>query len=141
LRFDVAGAAGYALLGIVAALVGGFVPARAAQRIAPAQALKGLGMPATSRSPWRAGVAMLIAGARSRRCRRVRDSLAAYFAVALLLVGGIACVPAASAPRSPSSARRAARSPCSRSSALAISARARPSPSPASSRASRSRSR
>ena len=40
LRFDAAGAVGYGLLGIVAALVGGWLPARSAQRIAPAQALR-----------------------------------------------------------------------------------------------------
>jgi len=94
LRFDVAGAAGYGLLGIVAALVGGFVPARAAQRIAPAQALKGLGMPAPSRSPWLAGVVLLIAGGAMAALPPVFEiPLAAYGSVALLLVGGIACVP------------------------------------------------
>jgi len=94
LRFDIVGAAGYALLGVVAALVGGFVPARAAQRIAPAQALKGLGIATTSRTPWLAGVALLIAGGALAALPPVFEiPLAAYVSVALLLVGGIACVP------------------------------------------------
>ena len=43
LQFSAAAAAIYGGLGVVAAVVGGWVPARAAQRLAPAQALKGLG--------------------------------------------------------------------------------------------------
>ncbi len=94
LRFDVAGAAGYGLLGIVAALVGGWLPARSAQRIAPAQALKGLGMTATSRSPWFVGIALLVLGALLATLPPVFEiPLAAYGSVALLLIGGIACVP------------------------------------------------
>ncbi|HEV7576211.1 MAG TPA: ABC transporter permease [Caldimonas sp.] len=94
LRFDLAGAAGYGLLGIVAALVGGWLPARAAQRIAPAQALKGLGMTTASRSPWFVGVALLVLGAALATLPPVFEiPLAAYGSVALLLIGGIACVP------------------------------------------------
>ena len=43
LRIDAGGAVVYGALGVAAALVGGWLPARAAQAIAPAQALKGLG--------------------------------------------------------------------------------------------------
>ena len=43
LHFSVTAALLYGGLGVVAALVGGWLPARAAQRLAPAQALKGLG--------------------------------------------------------------------------------------------------
>src|SRR6202008_3925460 len=43
LQFDAGAALIYAALGIVAAIVGGWLPARTAQALAPAQALKGLG--------------------------------------------------------------------------------------------------
>ena len=94
LRFDAAGAIGYGLLGIVAALVGGWLPARSAQRIAPAQALKGLGLPATTRTPGFIGIALLALGALLATLPPVFEiPLAAYGSVALLLIGGIACVP------------------------------------------------
>ena len=94
LRFDAAGAIGYGLLGIVAALVGGWLPARSAQRIAPAQALKGLGMTATPRAPGFVGIALLALGALLATLPPVFEiPLAAYGSVALLLIGGIACVP------------------------------------------------
>ena len=86
----------YGVLGVVAALVGGWLPARTAQRMAPAQALKGLGG-SRRRQPGR----RLWAGAAGagRRCWRCAAGgglpLAAYVSVALLLLGGIACVPAA----------------------------------------------
>jgi putative ABC transport system permease protein len=71
------------------------VPARAAQRIVPAQALKGLGTASTARSPWRLGVALLALGAVLATLPPVLEiPLAAYLSVALLLIGGIACVPA-----------------------------------------------
>ena len=95
LRFGVGGALLYGGLGVVAALVGGWVPARAAQRIVPAQALKGLGAAGTARSPWRLGVALLALGAVLATLPPVLEvPLAAYLSVALLLIGGIACVPA-----------------------------------------------
>ena len=56
------GAAVYGALGIVAALVGGWLPARAAAALAPAQALKGLGARAS-----RVAVAPALAAARRRR--------------------------------------------------------------------------
>ncbi|MEO5845787.1 MAG: ABC transporter permease [Caldimonas sp.] len=94
LRFDLGAATGYGLLGVVAALVGGWLPARSAQRIAPAQALKGLGMGATSRTPWFVGIALLVLGALLATLPPVFEiPLAAYGSVALLLIGGIACVP------------------------------------------------
>jgi len=94
LRLDVAGAIGYGLLGIVAALVGGWLPARSAQRIAPAQALKGLGMTATARAPGFVGIALLALGALLATLPPLFEiPLAAYVSVALLLIGGIACVP------------------------------------------------
>jgi putative ABC transport system permease protein len=48
LRFDSTAALLYAALGTAAALVGSVVPARQAQRLAPAQALKGLGLDANA---------------------------------------------------------------------------------------------
>jgi len=94
LRLDVAGALGYGVLGIVAALVGGWLPARSAQRIAPAQALKGLGMTSTARAPGFIGIALLALGALLAALPPVFEiPLAAYVSVALLLIGGIACVP------------------------------------------------
>jgi len=94
LRFDAAGAIGYGLLGIVAALVGGWLPALSAQRIAPAQALKGLGMTPTRGAPALVGIALLALGALLATLPPVFEiPLAAYVSVALLLIGGIACVP------------------------------------------------
>ncbi len=66
LQFGTGAALAYGALGVAAAVVGGFLPARTAAGIAPAQFLPPVGgLP-----------------------------LAAYASVALLLVGGIACVPA-----------------------------------------------
>jgi putative ABC transport system permease protein len=94
LRFDVAGALVYGALGIVAALVGGWLPARAAQRIAPAAALKGLGLASAARSSASLGLALLLAGAALATLPPLFGiPLAAYVSVALLLIGGIACVP------------------------------------------------
>ena len=52
----------YGLLGVAAAVVGGWLPARSAQRLAPAQALKGLGsIDAHGGGAW-LGPALLVAG-------------------------------------------------------------------------------
>jgi putative ABC transport system permease protein len=72
------------------------VPARAAQRLAPAQALKGLGV-GTGGGPLlrRLGPALLVLGAVLALLPPVAGlPLAAYAAVACLLLGGIAGVPA-----------------------------------------------
>ena len=96
LRFDPAGAALYGALGIVAALVGGWLPARSAQRIAPAQALKGLSVSAPERHSLTLGVIVLALGVVFALLPPIRGvPLAAYVSVACLLVGGIACVPGA----------------------------------------------
>ncbi|MBL8303679.1 MAG: ABC transporter permease, partial [Ideonella sp.] len=85
----------YGALGIVAAVVGGWLPARFAQDIAPAQALKGLGGEAGGRGGAALGPALLAAGAALAFAPPVVGlPLPAYLAVALLLVGGIVCVPA-----------------------------------------------
>ena len=94
LRFDVAGALAYGALGVVAAVVGGWLPARAAERIAPAQALKGLGIASGTRAPWRLGIVLVALGAALATLPPLFEiPLAAYGSVALLLIGGIACVP------------------------------------------------
>ena len=95
LQFGPLAALVYGALGVVAALVGGWLPARAAQRIAPAQALKGLGdAGARTRRPW-LGPLLMLAGALLALAPPIAGlPIAAYVAVAVLLVGGIACVPA-----------------------------------------------
>jgi hypothetical protein len=87
LRFDAVGALAYGLLGVVAALVGGWLPARSAERIAPAQALKGLGLATATRAPWRLGLALVALGAALALLPPVFEiPLAAYVSVALLLI-------------------------------------------------------
>jgi putative ABC transport system permease protein len=85
----------YALLGVTAALAGGWFPARAAQRIAPAPALKGL-LPASSGASsavW-ALCSMAAAVVLALAPPWFGLPLAAYASVALLLIGGIAAIPA-----------------------------------------------
>ena len=95
LQFDPLAAAVYGLLGIAAALVGGWVPARAAQQLAPAQALKGLAVSASGRGSVWIGPLLLMAGVLLALAPPIAEiPLAAYGSVACLLLGGIACVPA-----------------------------------------------
>src|SRR5690606_25352087 len=62
LHFSAAAALVYGLLGVVAAIAGGWFPARSAERMAPAQALKGLGGREDGpRRPW-LGPALLALG-------------------------------------------------------------------------------
>ena len=95
LQFSFLSALVYGGLGVVAAMVGGFLPARAAAQLAPAQALKGLGDATTHKhfawlGPSMLGLSLLLAF-----LPPLFDlPLAAYVSVALLLLGGIACVPA-----------------------------------------------
>ena len=96
LRFDAGGALLYCALGVVAALVGGWLPARAAHAIAPAQALKGLGSSHTGHRTLALGVALVAAGVALSALPPIAGlPLAAYASVACLLIGGIACVPRA----------------------------------------------
>ncbi|MDP1656635.1 MAG: FtsX-like permease family protein [Hylemonella sp.] len=94
LQWDGAAALGYGLLGVLAALAGGWWPARQAQRLPPAQTLKGLGAaPASSAHRWIA-LFLIAAGAILARAPTVFDiPLAAYVSIALLLVGGIMALP------------------------------------------------
>ncbi len=95
LQFDVGAAVVYGVLGIVAAMVGGWLPARDAQRLAPAQALKGLGTSDAAGSPAWLGPALVAGGVAMSLLPPIAGiPLAAYVGVACLLLGGIACVPA-----------------------------------------------
>ena len=84
----------YGVFGIVAALVGGWWPARQAETLPPAQTLKGLGaMTRSAQRPW-IGVALLIASAALAQAPPLMGvPVAAYVSVGLLLIGGIALLP------------------------------------------------
>lgn len=93
-----ASAAGlYGALGVVAAVAGGWWPARASARLAPAQALKGLGSGerAGPRSHALALGLVALAAALAWAPPVAGIPLAAYASVGLLLVGGIAALPLA----------------------------------------------
>ena len=95
LQFSLLGALGFGLLGTASAVVGGWWPARQAERIVPAQALKGLGAVDGSSPPAWPGLALLVAGAAAAFAPPIAGlPLAAYAAVAALLFGGVALVPA-----------------------------------------------
>jgi putative ABC transport system permease protein len=95
LAFSWPGAFAFAALGTAAAMVGGWLPARHAARLAPAQALKGLGGAHRNAAPWWRGPSCLAAGALLALAPPIASlPIAAYASVALLLIGGIACVPA-----------------------------------------------
>lgn len=96
LQFRPGAALVYGALGVAAAVAGGWLPARSAQRLAPAQALKGLGTASTGAERAWLGPLLLAAGVLLALCPPLFGlPLAAYFAVACLLLGGIVCVPAA----------------------------------------------
>jgi putative ABC transport system permease protein len=84
----------YAMAGVTAALVGGWWPARQAQQMAPALALKGLGTEqATRRSHW-FGISLIVTSVLLAKAPAIFDiPVAAYLAVALLLLGGITALP------------------------------------------------
>jgi putative ABC transport system permease protein len=85
----------YGSLGVLAAVVGGLMPARMAQSLAPAQALKGQGDAAHAvRRVWFGPLVLLIGIGLTRLPAVAGVPLWAYVAVACLLIGGIACVPA-----------------------------------------------
>lgn len=94
LQWSAPAAALYGALGIAAALAGGWWPARAAQTLPPAQTLKGLGSASTRADRGTVGLALVATGAvLSFAPPVVGIPLAAYGAIALLLVGGIALLP------------------------------------------------
>ncbi len=87
-------ALGYGALGLVAALVGGWWPARRAQGLPPAQTLKGLDSTQGARHSHWISIILIAAGALLTRAPPVFGiPLAAYMSVGLLLVGGITALP------------------------------------------------
>jgi putative ABC transport system permease protein len=95
LQWDGVAALIYGALGVAAALVGGWIPARAAQKLPPAQTLKGLGLQhGEQRRPWLALVLLAACAALTFAPPVLGIPLAAYVAIALLLVGGISALPA-----------------------------------------------
>lgn len=94
LQWSAPAAAIYGALGIAAALAGGWWPARAAQSLPPAQTLKGLGSATARADRGTVGLALVAAGVALSFAPPVAGiPLAAYGAIALLLVGGIALLP------------------------------------------------
>ena len=94
LQFNSSAAAVYGGLGVLAAMVGGWIPARAAQRIAPAQGLKGSAPVGNSRASAHSALVALIAALALAFAPPWGDlPVPAYASVACLLVGGIAAVP------------------------------------------------
>jgi putative ABC transport system permease protein len=95
-QFGLLGALGFGALGTASALVGGWWPALQAERLSPALALKGLGAPAGTAPPAWPGLALLVLGTALAFAPPLFGlPLAAYGAVAALLFGGVALVPAA----------------------------------------------
>jgi len=96
LRWSLPGALAFAALGSAAALAGGWLPARQAQRLVPALALKGLGGPGAGAPPAWPALALLATGALLALAPPLFGlPVAAYLSVAALLFGGVALVPAA----------------------------------------------
>jgi putative ABC transport system permease protein len=94
LQWSHTAAAVYGAMGIAAAAAGGWLPARAAQRLPLAQALKGLGVSATGSQRQAASAGMLLVGGALALMPPVLGlPLAAYASVGLLLVGGITALP------------------------------------------------
>ncbi|GAB3477743.1 ABC transporter permease [Polaromonas eurypsychrophila] len=94
LQWDAGAALIYGLLGVAAALVGGWWPARAAQKLPPAQTLKGLGAPSAGGTPWRLSLLLIAAAGLLALTPPVFGiALGAYLSVGLLLVGGISALP------------------------------------------------
>jgi putative ABC transport system permease protein len=94
LHWSAGAAAIYGALGVVAAMVGGWWPARAAQRMPLAQTLKGLGSDASRPAHPAWSLALLAASGLLTLAPPVAGmALGAYLAVALLLLGGIAALP------------------------------------------------
>jgi putative ABC transport system permease protein len=85
----------FATLGLACALAGAWWPARAAQHMPPAQALKGLGSAGTGGRSLLPGMSMLALGGVLALLPPIGSiALAAYLSVALILLGGIAVLPA-----------------------------------------------
>lgn len=84
----------YGALGVLAAAVGGWWPARAVQKLPPAQTLKGLGAAAGGGKGHWLSIALVAAGGLLALVPPLFGiPLAAYVSVGLLLVGGITALP------------------------------------------------
>ncbi|WP_168923804.1 FtsX-like permease family protein [Polaromonas vacuolata] len=84
----------YGALGLASCLVGGWWPARAAQKLPPAQTLKGLGGAAPSQSSHWLSLALIASSGLLAMLPPIFGiPLAAYISVALLLLGGIGALP------------------------------------------------
>ena len=94
LQWDGTAAVIYGLLGVAAAGVGGWWPARAAQNLPPAQTLKGLGAALHTGQHRAVPLLLIAAGVLLAQTPPVFGiPLAAYVSVGLLLVGGITALP------------------------------------------------
>lgn len=94
LQWNGAAALTYGALGVLAAAVGGWWPARAAQKLPPAQTLKGLGASAGAGKGHWLSMALVAAGGLLALVPPLFGiPLAAYVSVGLLLVGGITALP------------------------------------------------
>ena len=83
-----------ALLGVLAAVLGGWIPARQAAALAPAQTLKGTGVDAGTPLPMALGLGLMaLAGALALLPPVAGVPVAAYAAVGVLLLGGMALLP------------------------------------------------
>lgn len=84
----------YGALGVAAAGVGGWWPARTAQRLPPAQTLKGLGLATGAGSARWLSIILIASSALLAMAPPVFGiPLAAYLSVGMLLVGGITALP------------------------------------------------
>ena len=94
LQWSAPAAALYGTLGVVAAIAGGWFPARQAQQLPLAQSLKGLGQAPGGRHRHMASLALVgLGGALALLPPIAGIPLGAYLSVALLLVGGITALP------------------------------------------------
>ena len=94
LRWSTGAALLYGGLGVLAALVGGWWPARAAQALPEAQTLKGLGAAPAQGGAHKLALLLIAAGAALAMAPAVFGiPIAAYLSVGFLLVGGIATLP------------------------------------------------
>jgi putative ABC transport system permease protein len=94
LQWSAAPALAYGALGVLAAGVGGWWPARAAQTLPPAQTLKGLGLASGGQRHLGWALGLLVTSAVLAALPPIGGmALAAYAAVALMLFGGIAALP------------------------------------------------
>ncbi|WP_295951283.1 ABC transporter permease [Rhodoferax sp.] len=94
LQWDATAALVYGALGVAAAAVGGWWPARAAQRLPAAQTLKGLGADlGRASASWMSWVLIALGLLLALAPPVFGIPLGAYLSVALLLVGGITALP------------------------------------------------